>query len=271
MKSKTDHIPRKSETTKEPGASKAASAGSASDTKKAKWSPSKSHKKSRHHKKKNSNNGKSMHVSGSSRVFTTAATNGTMITFVKKPKAEEAAVIYPITMKMRKHGSIMNNMMVDFIADRRNTDGSNEPMFQSDNSSYSWICFVTVFNDPKENTAENRKMIVTQHMLPIMNDIGKDVNPIRKEKYNFFNSFACVGDTAPQVLREPSHYLLDHDVVKIIEKVYPSMTLTELAQDDKIVASFYGSNRVDEGRAIMTSIDNESEASSVEESSNDEH
>jgi len=258
-------IPRKSDITN--GTDSSNKAAPTSMPKKAKWSPSKSRKKNR---KKEGSSRKTGSQGGSSRVFTTAAANGTMITFVKKPKAEEAAVIYPITMKMRKHGSVMNNMMVDFVANRRNTNGTNEPMFQSDKSSYSFPCFVTVFDNANENTAANRKSIVTERMLPIMNDIGKDVNPIRKEKYSYFNSFTYAGDTAPSILHCPARYLLNHDVVKIMEKLYPSMSLTELAEDDNIVASFYGNDRINEGWDIMTSIDNESDASLAEQSEDEE-
>lgn len=72
------------------------------------------------------------------------------------------------------------------------------------------------------------------------------------------------------LLHLPARYLLDHDVIKIIEKVNPSMSLTELAQDDDIVASFFGNDRIAKGRALMVSLDNESDASAMEEESNDE-
>lgn len=206
------------------------------------------------HKKKNSYK---------HRVFSQGADGidgGYMLMYIKKPKSDDATMIYPITSKIKKHASLRKALNIHGVYPRRNPNGANVSQKQSASVDFDFLTLVSKKIERDQNTPEARKKWAEQ-AIETFDDIGRNVGS-RSDMYNWTMSFTYAGDTSPATLLPPSKYLLNQNVLDLMQKACPTLSLEELAQDNAVLTAYFGKEGVKKGRHIMLSTAQPSSTSS---------
>jgi hypothetical protein len=176
--------------------------------------------------------------------------NGITSVVAFKPKKEESSFTFPSEMKLRDDCDLAQKLKCDDILPSRSLDGSNTPQLSAPDSEYYQSQFVHVAKidgtPEEEDTPENAAQFA-KGIADFLHENGTS------GKQKFMTRFQYSGDLTPpgEDLPPPAKYFLDSDVVSIIKYIYPNTPLTDIAEDDDTVASFFGDDRLDEGHHLL--------------------
>lgn len=186
---------------------------------------------------------------------------------VKKGNVEEGVTVFPIIKKLRKHKSFKNKAQIDLIATVRDSSGENRPMKQAPKSEWDQKCFLR-WVQPGQNTPDTRRQW-GGNLVKCFNEVGQDVDPFNKGKFHFQVTYVYAGDVTPPALLPLSHYILNEQIIMLIQKKYPTLTLEEIAQDDEVISTYFGPDNVEHYRSLLLASNQSSSASSSSSSDND--
>lgn len=175
--------------------------------------------------------------------------NGITTAISFKPKEEQASYLFPCEMEIKQDENLAQSLHIDDIMPSRSVDGKDKPQKCTPDSDYYQSQFVRVAKmdgTPEEEDSEENSQEFGKAIAKYLNKMGTS------SKYKFMTRFQYCGDVTPAGdLPPPSKYFIDKDVVNLIKYIYPETPLEDITDDDDIVASFFGDDRVDECRALL--------------------
>lgn len=184
----------------------------------------------------------------SNRVFTLGAREGIMVAFVKHSYREEQAFIWPIKKWFLEHEDEWKDYNVNLIVPRRNNDGTDTHMPSSEsNPDFPFDTFVRVLPDESQNTAKNRELWGKQ-LAEFFEILGADTS-----LFKFTCKFEFGGDLSNEPFPPVGNLILNKSVLILMETIFTTVPMQELAQDEETVTNFFGKEFSQIGKEMMLS------------------
>ena len=157
---------------------------------------------------------------------------------------DDQAYFHPIKLLLLKNENDMKQLQLKMIVPRRNPDGTNTTMPASQNSPYPFNVLVGVWHDIEMNTPELR------------NGWGRALSNFFNSKRNLFEyevHFEYSGDLSgpSNDLAPVSSYLMNRNIIELINDIYSTVSLEDLANDAETVENFFGAQGSEQGKELM--------------------
>ena len=171
-------------------------------------------------------------------VFLKQMCSGVVLAYVTVPNNQNrAAYIQPIVRKLEDPEQ-MELFNVDLVCSRRVEIGENTRMPDRPGSSYYFFQFVRVFEDEEMNTPENvREWGET---------LARKFTETAAVEYTYPKSFVFAANVTEETENGDfpcaDKYLLNEDVMKLLDMVYPPSQYSRVQQAEFVATDFFGTH-----------------------------
>jgi hypothetical protein len=174
-----------------------------------------------------------------------------------QPNKAVASFTYPSEKEIREDKHLAQKLNIADVLPMRCSTGINvaKPTFPGSDYTHQQIVHVAKLDGTPEEeaTAENSEQF-GKDITQFFNKNGTSSKyHYPSTRFHYPTRFQYCGDITPdgEDLPPAAKYFLDSDVVNLIKYIYPTTPLQDIAQDGETVASFFGDDRIDQGRALL--------------------
>jgi hypothetical protein len=185
-------------------------------------------------------------------LYVLSATEGIAMAFVSKPHdINIQAFTGKLFTQWRSNPATLEENDLTAIVIRRApiVEGYNLPMFASSSNTetFYFYMFVKIFTDPLDNTVENRKSWGVA--------LAEKCSAFSQASFQFHVVFEYHSDLTEDPLPCPNKYVLNRDVVKLMDFSYPPDQYSRQVQAEQLAEDFFGEDAAT-GRHLILDFDN---------------
>ena len=179
------------------------------------------------------------------RILAIRANPGIMGAYALKPTKNESPYLKPITIAFQKSVVIKQRLQANIIVRLCKSPTDNNPRKIKNDSIIDHTIFLRILENEDDNTNPNMTLWA-QNIVQEFNKMAKHL-----QGYQWPTAFQYSGEFTAEPLNPISDFIVDEDTIKVIQATYSTIPLSDLADNDAVIASFFGEDKIQHGRQLL--------------------
>jgi hypothetical protein len=179
------------------------------------------------------------------RILAIRANPGIMGAYALKPTKNECPYLKPITIAFEKSVVIKQRLQANIIVRLCKSPTDNNPRKIKNDSIIDHTIFLRILENEDDNTNPNMTLWA-QNIVQEFNKMAKHL-----QGYQWPTAFQYSGEFTAEPLNPISDFIVDEDTIKVIQATYSTIPLADLADNDAVIASFFGEDKIQHGRQLL--------------------
>ena len=179
------------------------------------------------------------------RLMAIRACPGIMGAQALKPIKNEPPYLKPITIAFEKSLVIKQRLQANIIVRLCKSPTDNNPRKIKSDSNIDHTIFLRILENEDDNTTPNIQLWA-KNIVEEFNNMAKHL-----QGYQWPTEFEYSGEFTDNPLSPISDYIVDEDTIKVIQATYSTFPLSDLADNDAVIASFFREDKIQHGRQLL--------------------
>ena len=166
--------------------------------------------------------------------------------YALKPTKNKSPYLKPITMAFENSLVIKQRLEANIIVRlcKSPTDINTRNKIKSD-SNIDHTIFLRILDDGDDNTTLNIRLWA-QNTVQEFKKMAKHL-----KGFQWPPRFEYSGEFTAELLSPISDFIVDKDTIKVIQATYSTVRLCDLADNDALIASFFGEDKIQDGCQLL--------------------